>query len=91
MSLNKILFFVFLLFSFAAAQNYKQVKIYLSGQDDIKKLIEQGISIDHYSTEKDNSIIVFLSDSEFSIFSLGFRDDVLIDNWFEYYNNLRSL
>jgi murein tripeptide amidase MpaA len=92
MKLNKILFFVFLLFSFAAAQNYKQVKIYLSGNDDIKALIEQGISIDHFSTEKDNSIIVFLSDTEFSILSyLGFRYDILIDNWFEHYDNLPKL
>ena len=87
-----MLFFVFLLFSFTHAQNYKQVKIYLNEQNDFKQLIERGISIDHYSAEKDNSIIVFLSDYEFSILSSsGFMYDVLIDNWFEYYNNLPKM
>jgi murein tripeptide amidase MpaA len=92
MKLNKILLFVFILFSFAAAQNFKQVKIYLNDQTDVIKLIEKGISIDHYSIEKDNSIVIFLSDDEFTILSAsGLMYDVLIDNWFEYYNNLPKL
>ncbi len=82
-----------ILFSFLSfGQNYKQVKIYLNELGDTKTLIEQGISLDHFSVEKDNSIITFLSDQEFLILqSSGFNYDVLIDNWFEYYNNLPKL
>ena len=88
-----ITFSLIILFSFLShAQNYKKIKIYLNELNDTKTIIEQGISLDHFSTEKDNSIITFLSDWEFSILqSTGFNYDVLIDNWFEYFNNLPKL
>ena len=83
---------VFLFFTFSFAQNYKQVKIYLNNYDDIKKLIERGISIDHHSTEKDNSLIAYLSDTEFSFLTTsGLNYDILIDDWYEYYSNLPKL
>lgn len=90
---NASAFLFVILLSFSTyAENYKQVKIYFNTLSDIKTLIERGIDLDHFTTEKDNSIITFLSDSEFSLLvSSGFNFDVIIDNWFEYYNNLPKL
>ena len=92
MQFFKIIFFVILILSTSFSQNYKKVKIYLNDRKNVKSLIEIGIALDHFDFEKDNSIITFLSDEEFSILkSTGFRSDVLIDNWFEYYSKLQKL
>jgi len=73
-------------------QNYKKVKIYLDEQKNVNYLIGAGIALDHFEVEKDKSLITFLSDEEFSILStLGIRNEVLIDNWYEYYKNLQIL
>lgn len=90
---NVFAFLFIILFSISSyADNYKQVKIFVNTPSDVKTLIELGIHLDHFSTEKDNSIITFLNDSEFSLLvSSGFNYDVLIDNWYEYYNNLPKL
>src|SRR3989304_1354753 len=92
MQFFKIIFFMMLILSASFSQNYKKVKIYLNDRNNVKSLIEAGIALDHFDFEKDNSIITFLSDEEFSILkSTGFRSDVLIDNWFEYYSKLQKL
>lgn len=86
--------FLFLLFiaSVGIAENYKQVKIYFRNSAEINTLIQKGISFDHYSLEKDNSLITFLSDNEFSILSSsGLNYEILIDNWFDHYNNFPKL
>ncbi len=88
MRLLKTVFFVLIFIVSSYTQNYKQVKIYLNDQNSVKTLIERGIALDHFSREKDNSIITFLSDNEFSILTAtGFNYDVLIDNWFEHYSS----
>ena len=92
MQFFKIFFFMILILSTSFSQNYKKVKIYLNDRNNVKSLIEAGIALDHFDFGKDNSIITFLSDEEFSILkSTGFRSDVLIDNWFEYYSKLQKL
>lgn len=92
MKFYKLFFMSFFIFTISFSQNYKHVKIYLNDQNTIKTLIEKGIAFDHFTTEKDNSIIAFLSDAEFSILtSIGVNHDILIDNWLEYYNNLPKL
>jgi len=92
MQFFKIFFFMMLILSTFFGQNYKKVKIYLNDRNNVKSLIEAGIALDHFDFGKDNSIITFLSDEEFSILkSTGFRSDVLIDNWFEYYSKLQKL
>ena len=78
--------FTSLLFLFTltnSAQNYKQVKIYLQ---------ELGLEFDHAEFTKDNAIIVFLSNSEFSLLkSSGYNYEVIIENWFEYYKDRPQL
>ena len=82
------------IFAFTAyPQNYKQVKIFINSQKDIATLFESGLEFDHLHLDKnDNSIIVFINDEEYSILQLtGFRYEVLIHDWYGYYNNLPKL
>ncbi|NWG29428.1 MAG: immune inhibitor A [Ignavibacteriaceae bacterium] len=92
----KILFtFLFTwIFTFTAyPQNYKQVKIYINSKKDITALFEAGLEFDHLHLNKDdNSVSVFINDEEYSILqSTGFRYEILIDDWYKYYNGLPKL
>ena len=69
-------------------QNYKQVRIYLQNSQTIQQLHELGLKFDHFSKDKNNSINTFVSDKEFNLLaSSPFQYDVIIDNWFNYYNS----
>jgi len=73
-------------------QTYKQVKLYLNSISDIQILSSQGLEFDHYRFEKDNTITVFVNDDEFALLETsGFRYDVLISDWYEYFNNQPKL
>ena len=82
-----------LLFSLSIhSQNYRQVKIYLNTSKDIETLIEAGLEFDHLHFTKDNAITVFLDEDEYSgLQATSFRYEVLIDDWYGYYNNLPKL
>lgn len=74
------------------SQNYKQVKIYFDSLRDITDLRNAGLEFDHFHLAKDNALTVFISDEEFTILqSTGFRYDILIDDWYAYYNNIPEL
>lgn len=74
------------------AQNYKQVKIYIETAKDIETLLDAGLEFDHLNLTKDNAFTVFINDEEYSILqSTNFRHEVLIDDWYGYYNNLPKL
>jgi murein tripeptide amidase MpaA len=90
---NMIIFMLFTLFiSSAIAQNYKEVRIFINSQEDIGRLFAMGLEFDHFHLEKDGSITTFISDREFEILSnSSFRYEILINDWFEYYNNLPKL
>ncbi len=92
--MKHLLTFLFLLLFITnlSAQNYKEVKIYLSSPDDISKLYSLGLEFDHFHTNKDNSITTMISDKEFEILSSSsFRYEVLIDDWFAHYESLPKL
>lgn len=67
-------------------QNYKEVKIYINNTSDIAHLKKLGMEFDHPNMNKDNSVSMFISDNDFSILqSSGYSYEILIDDWFEYY------
>lgn len=81
-----------IMFQTVYSQNYKQVKIYISSQQDIKNLQDEGLEFDHPNLSKDNSCIVFINDSEYEkLQKTSFKFDILIDDWYEHYNNLPKL
>lgn len=84
--------FLILTFSFLNAQNYKQVKLFTTNQNDLSIISKLGIDLEHSSFDKDNGLILFVSDYEFSLLrTAGIQYTVLIDDWFEYYKSLPSL
>ena len=89
-------FYALLIFLLCAvsvlSQNYKQVKIYINDISDLEKLQKAGMEFDHPNLTKDNAVVAFLSDNDFAkLQTSSFSYDILIDDWFEYYNNLPKL
>jgi carboxypeptidase T len=83
-----LFFFTISVLIYPQSENYKQVKIYLQDRNEITSLLQMGLEFDHAEYTKDNAIIVFLSEAEFSILqSSGFNYEILIDDWFEHYNS----
>lgn len=88
----KTLFAVLIFALTIYSQNYKQVKIYLNNPSDAEVLLQIGLEFDHLHFTKDNAISVYLNDYEFSLLQAsGFRYEVLIDDWYEYYSKLPKL
>jgi carboxypeptidase T len=75
-----------------SGQNYKQVKIYLDNKSEVQNLLLMGMEFDHFTFEKDNSIITFISDDEFNLLTnSSYSFDVIIDDWKTYYESLPKL
>ncbi len=86
------LLFVFILSTVLFSQNYKQVKIFLDKPDDASILKQAELEFDHFELSKDNSIITFISDSDYDkLRSTSLRYEILIGDWFEYYDKLPTL
>lgn len=83
-----IVFYSICGFVLASSENYKKVKIFVETPGEIKNLVNIGLQFDHYSIEKDKSIITFISHSDFiKLKNSSFRYEILIDNWNEHYAN----
>lgn len=86
-------FLLVLLFtSLVFPQTYKKVKIYFDNSADATILKHAELEFDHFELSKDNSIITFISDSDYDkLRSTSLRYEILIDDWFEYYDKLPTL
>ena len=85
-------FISLIIFATGTAQNYKQVKIYISDRSDVQYLQNAGMQFDHLYYTKDNAITVFIDEQDYSILqSTGFNYEILIDDWITYYENLPKL
>lgn len=93
--MKKYALLILLVFStllIAQSENYKKVKIYFNSKLELIDLLQSRLNIDHYSIEKDKSIIVYLSDSKFELLKeTGYRYLVEIDDWKKYYNEKSSM
>ncbi|MCF8243065.1 MAG: immune inhibitor A [Melioribacteraceae bacterium] len=79
---------LFLLFAVASAQNYKQVKVFLNSKADLKTLADLGLDMEQHFDGKEMTFSMFVDEKEFEqIKSAGFSTEILIDDWFEHYNN----
>ena len=91
----KILFYFLvslLFYSSSFTQNYKQIKIYPESKETIEYIAELGIDLEHSELTKDNGLIIFVNEEEFTnISSLGIRYELLIEDWFTYYESLPKL
>ena len=92
MNLNKVILIIFTFFTYAFAQNYRQVKIFLNDLNDVGKLQSLGLEFDHPHFTKDKAIEVFVNESEFQLLqSSPFRYEILIEDWKAYYDALPKL
>ena len=92
MKLLKTISFIFIFALTVNAQNYKQVKIFLNDIKDVAMLQSLGLEFDHPHFSKDNSIEVFVNDSEFQILkSSPFRYEIMIEDWYAYYERMPKL
>ncbi len=74
------------------AEIYKKVQIYFSSRTELMEILRSDLDIDHAEISPDNSIIVFLSSTEYlRLQQLGHRHKVLIDDWDSYYKNRKKL
>jgi len=79
-------------FSSLYSQNYKQVKVYSNNKEDIERIVNLGIDLEHSEFTKDNGLIFFVDDEEYlRLSTLGIQYEVLIDNWLVYYESLPKL
>lgn len=86
------LLFVLSLSTVLFSQNYKQVKIFFDKPEDAQILKQAELEFDHFEFSRDNSIITFISDSDYSKLKLtSLRYEILIDDWYEYYEKLPTL
>jgi len=89
---NIISFFLLISFTILNAQNYKEVKIFINSNEDIGRLYSLGLEFDHFHRNKDNSITTIISEKDYELLSgSNFKYQILINDWYEYYNNLPKL
>ena len=85
---SKILIILFVFSTLLYSQNYKKVKLHLDEFYNANQLNSVGLEIDHALFNRDNSIDVFLNDTQFTrLESSSFQYEVLIDDWYKFYNN----
>lgn len=93
MKIFQVLLITLLLSTILIGQSYKQVKVYLDNpQKDVPELAKFDFDIEHSVLTKNNELIFFVSDEEYSkLAMLNYKIEILIDDWFEYYSNLPQL
>ena len=89
---TKILIVLFVFSTLLFSQNYKKVKIHLDNLHSANQLNSIGLEIDHAHFNKDNSIDLFLNDTQFSrLQSSSLQYEILIDDWHKYYTEQQKL
>ncbi len=69
-------------------QKFSQVRIFASSQNDIDKMINAGLFIDHANSKPGLYMDAWLSEDEIeSLKKSGVPYQVLVDDWMEYYNS----
>jgi carboxypeptidase T len=73
-------------------QNFKQVKLIINNSFDLQKAHSLSLDFEHSSSEKEGEFILFVDEDEFqSVMNSGLSYEILIDDWFAYYNLLPVL
>ena len=87
-----LLFSMFSLSIALHAETYKKVQVYFADRVELREILRSDLEIDHAEIQCDNSIIVFLSSTEYRRLQYhGYRHKVLIDDWQNYYLNRQKM
>ncbi len=90
---NYLIVLILLVFSaLTFAENHKQIKIVKDQPEALKLLAANGIAVEEAAIDRDGSIYLFLSDSEYELLrQTSLKFETLIDDWSEYYQSLPEL
>jgi hypothetical protein len=76
----------------AFPQNYKKVKIFKNNNFDLERLGTLSFDLEHSVIDKEGGRILFVDEREFSALQQsGLAYEILIDDWYAYYNSLPKL
>lgn len=87
-----LIFSLLILTITSPAEIYKKVQIYFTDRTELREILRSDLDIDHAEVQSDNSIIVFLSSTEYRrLLDHGYRHKVLIEDWQNYYLNRQKM
>lgn len=88
-----VLFLLTVLISaFPQNQNIKKVKLFINNKTDLQKAASYSIDLEHSASDKKNERILFADEDELSLINAsGLNYEILIDDWYSYYNSLPKL
>ena len=86
----KYLFSIIICLSFSIfPQNVKQIKLFINNEIDMQKATSLTIDFEEAIIDKSGGVQIFVNEEEFqAISSSGLNYEILIDDWFAYYNSL---
>ena len=75
-----------------AAEKFSQVRIFVRGESDFKRITDAGLFIDHAVTKPGTYSDTWLSETEIGMLrNSGVPYEILIDDWDSYYNSLPKM
>jgi len=84
-----LLFFLFVFSISVFPQNIKKVKLFINNNSDIQTAISLKLDLEHSIPDKDGNISLYVDENEYqSLVESGLNHEILIDDWFQYYNSL---
>ncbi|MDZ7625244.1 MAG: M14 family zinc carboxypeptidase [Ignavibacteriaceae bacterium] len=87
--MKHILLFLIALTISVFPQNVKQIKLFINNNSDLQKAYSLSIDLEHSISDKNGGLTLFVDENEFeAISSSGLNYEILIDDWFAYYNSL---
>ncbi|MDP2301449.1 MAG: M14 family zinc carboxypeptidase [Ignavibacteria bacterium] len=91
--MSKLILSLFLLLTtIGYSQSYKQIKISFQDRNQIEQLAKFDVDVEHAEWTKNNELILFVNEDEFSKISLlNFKIEILIDNWADYFAKLPKM
>jgi murein tripeptide amidase MpaA len=86
--MKKFILTLLIVISTINAENIKQVKVYLDNLSDVVTLQKISVIDDHFIFDRKNSITFYVDEQQYTkLQNSGFRYEILIDDWKEYYKN----
>lgn len=72
--------------------DYKKISIQIDSDEDLERIAGLGIDLDDGALTKEQELLLFVTNEELSdLAAAGFSYEVLIDDWFAYYNSLPKM
>jgi hypothetical protein len=88
--MKSVLLFVLFIFTVSVfPQNIKKVKLFINNNSDIKQAISLQLDLEHSILDKEGNISLYVDENEYqSLAQSSLSFEILIDDWFDYYNSL---